>query len=274
MACVERIGISKIRELLPRADSETFSAEIFRAAGIFVIRKAIPPEVAQGWQETWTDFYARELSSGRKVNRFNPVAVDESPPPTLAEMHRHPALLDIIERVFGPDIALYNQRFVIKDHHSRGSVFLHQDFPYHFGWPNKLSAFVPLSPMFPENGGMVFYPGTHQFGYLGDAGEINPSILASDWPSVSPSLAPGDIALMNSLIWHRSGPHLSGPDRVLADIIYQPADDPSGIALLRGQWRTEIFLDRRNANIFSRSRVSRLTELQRELEDLKANGDR
>jgi hypothetical protein len=76
---------------------------------------------------------------------------------------------------------------------------------------------------------------------------------------------------MNSLMWHRSEPHVSGPDRVLADIIYQPADDPSGIALLRGKWRTEIFLDRRTADIFTRSRVSRLVDMQRELDELKSN---
>ncbi len=120
---------------------------------------------------------------------------------------------------------------------------------------------------------MVFYPGTHQFGYLEDAGEINPSrFWTPDWPTVSPSLDPGDLVVMNSMTWHGSGPHVSGPDRVLVDIIYQPADDPSGIALLRGNWRTEIFLDRRSAGIFTRSRVSRLIELQRELDELEVEG--
>src|SRR5581483_11638430 len=159
------------------------------------------------------------------------------------DIHEHPALLDIIELAFGPDIALYNQRFVVKDEHSRTPVFAHQDYCYHVGWPNKASAFVALSPMTPENGGMVFYPGTHHFGYLGDAGEINIDILEPGWPELAPSLDPGDVAIMNSCTWHRSGPHVSGPDRVLADIIYQPADDPSGVALLRGQWQTEIFMN-------------------------------
>ena len=268
---MKRIGIPKIRELLSRIDSETFSPAIFSSTGIFVVRNAISPEVVGLWQSTWNEFYAAELSTSRKVNPFNPVAVEESLPSILAEMHRHPALLDIIEQAFGADIALYNQRLVIKDFRSRGPVFLHQDFPYHLGWPTKASAFVPLSTISPENGGMVFYPGTHQFGYLGDAGEINPTVLDADWPCISPILAPGDIVLMNSLTWHRSGPHLGGPDRVLADIIYQPADDPSGIALLRGKWRTEIFLDRRTASIFKRSRVSRLVEMQRELDGFKSN---
>jgi hypothetical protein len=116
---------------------------------------------------------------------------------------------------------------------------------------------------------MAFYPGTHQLGYLGDAGEIDPDILDSDWPVISPSLEVGDVALMNSLTWHRSGPHVSGPDRVMADIIYQPASDPSGVALLRGEWRTEIFLKvRSNERLFKRSRTSMLKERQAKLDRL------
>jgi|SRR5690348_2292983 len=270
---VRRVGVAKIRDLLPQVDSNEFSAEIFGSAGVYVVRAAIPDDIIAPWQRAWRDFYDTELSEGRRVNRFNPVAVDEMPPAELAGIHRHPALLDIVEKVFGPDIALYNQRFVIKDRHSRGPVFFHQDFPYHTGWPFKASMFVPLSEVSPRNGGMIFYPGTHQFGYLGDAGEINPAILGPDWPTLSPNLQPGDVVLMNSLTWHGSNPHVAGPDRILADIIYQPADDPSGVALLRGNWRTEVFLDRKEPNVFLRSRVSRLSEMQREIDQLRTQQD-
>ncbi len=270
---IERIGADKIRELLPKVDSDVFSPEVFDQTGIFVVRKAIAADTIRLWQSAWADFYATELSSGRNVNRFNPVALQESLPPVLAAIHQHAALLDIVEQAFGPDIGLYNQRFVIKDQYSRDPVFLHHDSPYHLGWPNKASAFVALSQVTPENGGFVFYPGTHQFGYLGDAGEINPEILDPAWPTISPSIEPGDVALMNSLTWHRSGPHISGPDRILADIIYQPANDPSSVALLRGEWRTEIFLNKGNISsqeLFKRSRSSRLIEMQIRLDQLES----
>ena len=261
------VGPEKIRELLPRLDSTQFDADVFKQTGVFVIRKAISESTLRNWQRIWDEFYNTQLGGNRNVNRFNPVAVDEPAPPGLAEMHKDPDLLNVVEQAFGPDIALYNQRFVIKDYQSRGPVFLHSDFPYHLGWPNKASAFVPLSVMTPENGGMIFYPGTNQFGYLGDAGEVNPDVLPSDWPTISPSIEPGDFVLMNSCTWHASGPHVSGPDRVLADIIYQPADDPSSIALLRGQWQTEVFLQRR-PDLFIRSRVTRMKELQKRVDEI------
>lgn len=270
---IKRIGPDKIHELLPKLDSEVFSPEVFALTGIFVIRKAIPHEVIQEWQSVWQSFYASKFSAGRTVNKFNPVAFDDELPPVLAAMHRNASLLDIIEKAFGPDIALYNQRLVIKDRDSRGPVFLHHDSPYHLGWPNKASAFVAISPVTPENGGMIFYPGTHQFGFLGDAGEINPDILESGWPTLSPSLEPGDVALMHSLTWHQSGPHRGGPDRIMADIIYQPANDPSSNVLLRGQWGTDIFLNKKtvlNKKLFIRSRSSRLAEMQQQLDQREA----
>lgn len=268
---LKRIGMSKIRELLPQIDSARFSPEVFEQMGIFVVRRAIPAETLKVWEAAWDQFYKAEFSSGRTVNRFNPVAIDRQPPPILEDIHRHPSLLDIAELAFGPDIALYNQRFVIKDRHSRASVFLHNDFAYHFGWPAKASAFVALSPVTPENGGMIFYPGTHQYGYLGDAGELNSEFLDPEWPSICPALEPGDVAFMNSSTWHRSGAHTGGPDRIMVDVIYQPANDPSGIELLRGQWRTELFLPREaTGNIFSTSRSTRLRQMQQRLDQFEA----
>lgn len=244
---------------------------MFAAAGIFVIRNAISVATVREWQLAWVQFTeSLRTQGGRNVNRFNPVAVDEAPPPPLADLHKHPALLDIVQQAFGPDIALYNQRFVVKDKYSLGPVFTHQDYCYHRGWPVKASAFVALSPMTPENGGMIFYPGTHQFGYLGDAGEVDHDVLGPDWPELAPSLEPGDVAFMHSCTWHRSGPHVSGPERVLADIIYQPADDPSGIALLRGEWRTEIFFSKLSGKpLFKSCRSSRLRDLQQKIDQFE-----
>jgi hypothetical protein len=138
---------------------------------------------------------------------------------------------------------------------------------------NKLSAFIPLSSVTPENGALTFFPGTHRLGYLGDAGEINPDILDSDWPTICPSLEPGDVVFMNSLTWHQSGPHTGGEDRIMADIIYQPADDPSCSEIVRGEWMTDMRLDRIPRNeFFRRSRTSRLVELEKRVKELEYLG--
>lgn len=236
--------------------------EDFERDGVAVLRGLIPPLDVQIMQALW-GVIAKEP---RKIG-YNPVAVDGPFPDSANMIYRHPTLLDAVSEVFGPDIALYNFRFVVKDKYSRGPVFLHQDTGYHVGWPTKMSAFVALSWVDGKNGGMRYFLGTHRFGYLGDAGEIAGKMKF--WDSYSPELQPGDVVLMHSACWHDSWPpHPNDErDRVLADCIFQPANDPSGIELLRGQWRCEPQPWLRGDNLFVRSRTSRLKEMQEKLRE-------
>jgi hypothetical protein len=268
---MKKIGVPSLNALLPKIDSALFDPEVFAQTGLFVIRQAIQAKELALWRTEWDFFYSTELASGENVSRFNPVSIDLALPPLLQAIHKSPSLLDIVEKVFGPDLALYNQRFVIKDRYRLGDIFLHSDFPYHYGWPDKASAFLALSPVNRDNGGMYFYPGTQQFGYLADTGELDADVLPRGWPVVSPMLDAGDVVLMHSATWHGSHPFSHGPDRVLVDIIYQPADDPSSSALLRGQWQTELRIDKdMKKRLYKRSRVTRLVELQKKLDAAEA----
>jgi hypothetical protein len=267
---VNTLEIGSIRNLIPKADSKELSLDVYRETGFFVLRSVIPESQIREWQHEWDRFYTESLANRRDVDPFNPVAVHEQIPEVLSQIHKCPQLLDVMQLVY-PDLALFMQRFVIKDERSRDPVFVHQDFCYDFGWPDKTTVFIPLSACNQDNGGISCYPGTHHFGYLGDAGETNTKILGDDWPLVCPSLEPGDLCLMHTCTWHCSPPHVHGPDRILVQATFQPASDPSGVALLRGQWKTKFRL---NGNVpresfFVRSRASRLRELQTQLSQLK-----
>lgn len=238
----------------------------FDAAGVLVCRGLIQPEVAAGWRMQYD-----ALHNPNRVPEYNPVSVnDERLQPLLSLIATHPAILGVVEQLFGPDIALYNQRFVVKDKHARGAVFLHQDTPYHCGWPTKLSAFVALSKVEDTNGAMIFYPGTHKYGYLGDAGELS-EVNSSSW--TCPFLNQGDFVLMHSAMWHKSFHNRHGlDDRILADIIYQPADDPSGVELLRGEWRTPVRMSKEmRENLFVKSRTMAMRDMQGEIDRLWAD---
>lgn len=238
--------------------------EDFDRDGVVVVRGAVPLGDLAAWQASWTAFSGEPRTPG-----YNPVAVDGPFPEPLASMYKHPALLDLVEQVFGPDIALYNHRFVVKDKDSRGPVFWHQDTGYHVGWPTKLSCFVALTPIDITNGCLKFMRRSHKFGYLGDAGEIasDKLKLLMDVGSWYPYMEAGDVVLMHSACWHGSVEHKAEFDRVLADIIYQPANDPSGIELLRGEWRCEPQRWLRSGDLFLRSRTSRLAEMQAKLRE-------
>jgi ectoine hydroxylase-related dioxygenase (phytanoyl-CoA dioxygenase family) len=255
-----------------RISSHTFELDVFKETGVYVLRGAIPRDTVQAWQREWAGFYDAQLKNGRDVNRANPVALNEALPEGLAHMYRDPAFLDTARQVFGEHIALYNHRFVIKDQFSRTPVFLHQDSCYHLGRHNKCSLFVPLSVARPDNGAMSFYLGSHKLGFLGDAGEIDPDAFEIKWPKVTPRLEPGDFVIMNSSVWHESGPNTSGVDRVMADTIIQPADDPTGKELLAGSWQTDIFYSPINCiRYFKNSRVRKNMKFQEELAELRAS---
>jgi hypothetical protein len=265
---MQKIDATAMRDLLPRLDSKVLSVEAYRSAGVFVVRGAVPLAQVAQWQLAWEDFAGQFQQ--RKVDPYNPVVVHEEMPPALAEIHRSPAILDAMEQVY-PDLALYQQRFVIKDAQSRSPVFLHQDFGYDHGWPEKTAVFVPLSAANAENGGLTLYPGTHAMGYLGDTGEIVDNFMGPDWPRICPSLEPGDLLLMHECTWHGSGPHVRGVDRILMQVTYQPADDPTGVALLRGKSGTGLQIGQvPRDRMFVRSRASRLRELQAEVNELRS----
>jgi ectoine hydroxylase-related dioxygenase (phytanoyl-CoA dioxygenase family) len=251
-----------IGSIINKIDSEKFDKEIFDKAGLFIVRKAIPEKFIKEWKEEWDSFYIKNLAAGRNVNINNPVDLKEPLPEKLANIYKNEIILNFAEQVFGKNVALLNHRFVIKDKFSPGEIFIHHDFCYHIGNPNKASFFVPLSYAGKKNGGLTFYLGTHKYGYLGDAGEIDPDAFNERWPQVTPELEPGDFAIMNSLLWHKSGINEIGIDRIVADIIFQPADDPSGKELVRGEWQTDIFIQHSNLiNYFKTSRVKKIKEL-------------
>jgi Phytanoyl-CoA dioxygenase (PhyH) len=252
-----------VESLIDKIDSTKFNKDIFEKTGLFIIRKAIPMELINEWKGEWDNFYKESLASGRNVNINNPVDLKEELPEKLANIYKNDILLDFAEQVFGENVALLNHRFVIKDKFSPGEVFLHHDFCYHIGYPNKASFFVPLSYAGKKNGGLTFYLGTHKYGYLGDAGEIDPDQFKEVWPQVTPELEPGDFMIMNSLLWHKSGINEVGIDRIVADIIYQAADDPSGKELVRGKWQTDVFIQHKDLiKFFKTSRVKKIIELK------------
>jgi hypothetical protein len=79
--------------------------------------------------ESWRDFQEARLANGRDMDPFNPVVLNEAVSDDLANLYRHPVLLDVMEAIY-PDLGFYTQRFVLKDRHNRQPVFLHQDFSY------------------------------------------------------------------------------------------------------------------------------------------------
>lgn len=258
--------IGRLSQLSNVCDSGQFDAAIFDETGVFIIRNVFEAATIEQYRKRFYQLYVKQGTR----DKFNHVSM-ECEDPQLRSLAKNKKLITIMSKIFGESLALFNFRFVVKDENNYGAVFAHNDVCYHLGFLDRVSAFVPITPVNPRNGGMEYFLGTHKFGYMGDAGELNVDYLESGWPSIAPSVMPGDLIIMHSALWHRSGTNFSKEDRVIADIHFQPANDPSGSELVSGEWETEYrFPHHKTQEFFVRSRISRMIELENEVKALKS----
>ena len=146
--------------------------------------------------------------------------------PLAHEIGTHPAILDAIEGVLGPDVMLYSVEFLIKEPRTKAVVTMHQDLTY---WgmgeiDGLTTAWLALSPATRESGCMDVVRASHKNPILphedtfdGDnllsrGQEIRGDVAEKD--KVSMELQPGEISLHHGLTIHGSGPNVSNDRRI------------------------------------------------------------
>ncbi len=150
----------------------------------------------------------------------------------LADLVRHPAILDAVEDVIGQDILCWNSSFFTKEAQSPGFVSWHQDATY---WglsePDVVTAWVAFTESTPANGNMKVVPGSHRApvphvdtfhpdNLLSRGQEITVDVDEAD--AVDIVLAPGEMSLHHVLIVHGSGANPSADRRIGFAIRYIP----------------------------------------------------
>jgi non-haem Fe2+, alpha-ketoglutarate-dependent halogenase len=78
------------------------------------------------------------------------------------ELARHPAILDAVEDIIGPDILCWSSTFFIKEARSPSFVSWHQDATYWgLSTDEVVTAWVAFADAPVESGAMRFWPGSH-----------------------------------------------------------------------------------------------------------------
>ena len=154
--------------------------------------------------------------------------------PWAAALVRHPAILDAVAQVIGPDILVFHSTVWWKPAGSEGIVPWHQDGTY-FGLApfEHVTAWVALSPSTPDSGCVEVLPGSHRDGQLPHRDTKDPRIMLSrgqsvvapvDAAAVVPIvLQPGQFSLHHTMVLHASRPNRSAADRIGIGISYIPA---------------------------------------------------
>ena len=150
----------------------------------------------------------------------------------LADLVRHPVLLDAVEDVLGPDLLCWNSSFFTKEARSPGFVSWHQDATY---WglsePDVLTAWVAFTPSTAENGNMRVVPGSHRT-LVAHVDTFHPDNLLSRGQEITVEvdereaadiiLEPGEMSLHHVLMVHGSGANPSDDRRIGYAIRYIP----------------------------------------------------
>jgi non-heme Fe2+,alpha-ketoglutarate-dependent halogenase len=169
-------------------------------------------------------------------------------------MVRHPAILDAVEDVLGPDLLVWSSSFFTKEARDPSFVSWHQDSTY---WglsePDVVTAWVAFSDSAPDNGCMRVIPGTHVLDQLPHRDTFAENNLLTRGQEVEvqvdPSqavdviLAPGEFSLHHVRLVHGSEPNPSGRRRIGFAIRYVPpyvrqvAGPGDSAVLVRGEDR-------------------------------------
>ncbi|MEO8037308.1 MAG: phytanoyl-CoA dioxygenase family protein [Betaproteobacteria bacterium] len=174
------------------------------------------------------------------------------------EIVRHPAVLDAVEDVLGPDLLVWSSSFFTKDAHDPGYVSWHQDSTY---WglsePDIVTAWIAFSDSVVENGCMRVIPGTHlmdqlphkdtfaENNMLTRGQEVQVDVDAGR--AVNVELQPGQFSLHHVRIVHGSDPNPSDRRRIgfavrfVPTYVRQTAGPRDSAMLVRGTDRYHHF---------------------------------
>ena len=151
----------------------------------------------------------------------------------LDELIRHPAILDAVEDVIGPDILCWGSTFFIKEARNPAFVSWHQDSTY---WglepPDIITAWVALSDSNAANGAMRVIPATHRMDQVAHRDTFAADNLLSRGQEIAVEvnerdaamleLRAGEMSLHHVRLIHGSDPNPSDQRRIGYAIRYIP----------------------------------------------------
>lgn len=144
--------------------------------------------------------------------------------PWMVDLACHPAILDAVEDLIGPDILLLRSSLFAKNAHDSRFVSWHQDSIYYGLSPNDaVTAWVAFTDSNPRNGCLRVMPGSHLGGNLNHEEHIEPNNLLArgqtiprmdESRAVDIVLKAGEFSIHHERTAHSSRPNTSSDRRI------------------------------------------------------------
>jgi len=176
-----------------------------------------------------------------------------------ARLVQHATILDALEDLVGPDLLLFDCKFVVKEPGDGKRVSWHQDLTYWGLEPAEVtSIWLALSPATTTSGAMRMLPGSHRRGPVAHRDTFAPDNILSrgqtieapvdENDAVQTELQPGEMSIHDGWTFHSSGINRSDDRRIGLNMnvvrphCRQTAFDGDSATLLRGRDRFGHFL--------------------------------
>ncbi|VTU21298.1 phytanoyl-CoA dioxygenase family protein [Variovorax sp. RA8] len=201
----------------------------YRSSGYVAPVRVLPEDEAAGYRRHLEAFEAAHGGPIPGKYRHKPHLLF----PWLADLVRHPRILDAVESLLGPDLLVWSSVFFIKEPHDPAYVSWHQDSTYwELSEPEVVTAWVALSPSHHENGCLRVVPGTQmldQVEHVDMQDENNLltrgqeiAVKVDEAAAVELPLQPGEMSLHHIRLFHNSQPNQSDERRIGFAIRYIP----------------------------------------------------
>ena len=238
--------------------------------GVLVVTSPVINFLAQN---TFDKFY-NEISDLRIVDKRNGVNffLNKGIPENILAVEKNKKILKLIkillrtkyEKKIIPTIL--GSKLLVKDHKFSGKIFLHQDSAYQAG-SNNITSFFLLSDCTDlkiKKTCLKILVGTHKFGFMGDAGEINRDLLDRNWPVLDIQFKPSTYIFMNPNCWHYSdSANLGKKVRALYTFTYCNMTPFSKRFPGKNIYMNRNYLINNLKSIFVRSRVKKIIKLEK-----------
>lgn len=242
-------------------EAKIINHKILQDLGFFVVKDLFHLDVVKKYRLRFLNSLSK-----KKLNKTkkHPVEVKIEGIKSFERIFKDKNLKKISKGFFKGRVGSDFLRIVKKDDKNSSAVFCHQDTGYQIGSFDRYSLFICLTDNNHLNGGMIVYPSTHKFGYLGDAGEISKNITKK-YINVCPDLKAGDVLVMHSALWHESKENFTKNNRIYLEIHIQNIDEPTTKYNILGIKNKTIEPFFEKNNIFSNSRVDRIVNFKKKI---------
>jgi phytanoyl-CoA hydroxylase len=226
VAAYERDGFVAVPQLLSQEEVEALR----RRTEEIILGEISMPSEFEKYIQIEPALAGRELEGRERLGAVRKLWQLWKFDPVFEALIRHPAILDVVESLLGPDIKFFGDQMLLKPPFHGSAKPYHQDSPY---WPIDppalVTCWIALDDATVENGCMRFLPGSHRRGIIPHRHLEGPHLVPEEYGAMDTAgevcveLKAGGASFHHSCTLHETSPNTTPYPRRAHTLAYMSA---------------------------------------------------